>query len=64
MRFLLVLLAVQAAILWSLAHHPLTPVTLLGWAIGLYSVGWTLYSLWERASTPRSHHVDSRRSRS
>jgi hypothetical protein len=61
MRFLLVLLAVQAAILWRLAHQPLTPMALLGWAIALYSIGWTLYSLWERATTPRRHHVHNDR---
>lgn len=62
MRFLLVLLAVQAAILWRLVHHPFTPIALLGWAIALYSLGWTVYSLWERATTPRKHHIHSDRS--
>ncbi len=59
MRVLVVLIAVQAAILWHLAHQPFTPAALLGWAIALYSVGWTLYSLWERATTPRKHHANN-----
>lgn len=62
MRVLLVLLAVQAAILWRLAHQPLTPIAPLAWAIALYSVAWTVYSLWERATTPRKHHVHNDRS--
>ncbi len=52
MRFLAVLLGIEAAILWRLAHQPLTPLGLLCWALALYTLGWTLYSLWEQATTP------------
>ncbi len=55
MRFLAVLLGLQAAILWRLAHQPLTPLGLACWTIALYTLGWTLYSLWELATSPRKH---------
>jgi hypothetical protein len=55
MRFLAVLLGIEAAILWRLVHQPLTPLGLLCWALALYSLGWTLYSLWELATSPRKH---------
>jgi hypothetical protein len=60
-RVLVVLLAVQATILWNLAHQPLNPAGLLCWAITLYSLGWTLYSLWELATSPRTHRVTNDR---
>ena len=47
MRFLAVLLGIQAAILWRLAHQPLTPLGLLCWALALYSLGWILDRLRE-----------------
>jgi len=53
MRFLAVLLGIQAAIMWRLVHQPLSPLGLVCWVIVLYSVGWTLYSVWELASSPR-----------
>jgi hypothetical protein len=59
-RFLVVLLAAEAAIIWNLTHQPLTPLGLACWAITLYSLGWMLYSLWERTTTPRKHHVTNR----
>ncbi len=55
MRFLAVLLGIQAALLWRLAHQPLTPQRLGCWALALYTLGWTLYSLWELATSPRNH---------
>jgi hypothetical protein len=54
MRFLAVLLGIEAAILWDLAHQPLTPLGLLCWALALYSLGWILYSLRELATRPRN----------
>ncbi len=53
MRFLAVLLGLQAAILWRLAHQPLTPLGLACWTIALYTLGWMLYSLWELTTSPR-----------
>ncbi len=55
MRFLAVLLGIEAAILWRLAHQPLTPLGLACWAMALYTIGWTLYSLWELTTSPRKH---------
>ncbi len=51
MWFLAVLLGVQAAVLWRLAHQPLTPLGLVCWAIALYSTGWILYSVGELATS-------------
>jgi len=56
-RVLVVLLAVQATILWNLAHQPLNPAGLLCWALTLYSLGWTLYSLWELATSRRKRRA-------
>jgi len=53
MRPLAVLLGIEAAIIWRLVHQPLTPLGLLCWALALYSLGWTLYSLWELTTSPR-----------
>ena len=53
MRVLAVLLGIEAAILWRLVHQPPTPLGLLCWALALYSLGWTLYSLWELTTSPR-----------
>jgi len=62
MRFLAVLLGIQAAIIWRLVHQPLTPLGLLCWTLALYSLGWTLYSLWEQATTPaKRRHTNRRR---
>ncbi len=58
MRFLAVLLTVQAAILWHLAHQPLTPLGVACWALALYTLGWQLYSLWERATARRRRATD------
>jgi len=49
-RCLIVLLAIQAAIIWNLVHQPLTPAGLLCWAIALYSLAWMLFSIWELAT--------------
>ena len=57
MRFLVVLVTVETATIWNLAHQPLTTLGLLCWALALYSLGWMLYSLWERATTLRKHHL-------
>jgi len=57
----LALLAVQSAILWHLAHQPLTPLGVVCWAIALYSAGWTLYSLWELATSPRRRRLTDHR---
>jgi hypothetical protein len=56
-RFLVVLVAVETATVWNLAHQPLTTLGLLCWALALYSLGWMLYSLWELAASPRKHRV-------
>jgi hypothetical protein len=56
-----VLLGFEAALTWNLAHQPLTPLGLVCWAIALYTLGWTLYSLWEQAITPRQRHHTNRR---
>jgi hypothetical protein len=56
-RFLAVLLGLQAAIIWRLLHQPLTPAGLLCWALALYSLGWTLYSLWELATSRRKRRA-------
>jgi hypothetical protein len=62
MRFLAVLLGIEAATLWNLAYQPLTPLGLACWALALYTLGWTLYSLWEQATTPAKHrHTNHRR---
>jgi hypothetical protein len=62
MRVLAVLLGIEAAILWRLVHQPPTPSGLACWALALYTIGWTLYSLWEAVATPRkSRHMDRRR---
>ncbi len=61
MRFLAVLLGIEAAILWHLTHQPLTPTGLVCWALALYSLGWTLYSLWELATSPRRHRITNDR---
>ncbi len=60
MRFLAVLLGIQAAILWRLAHQPLTPLGLACWTLALYTLGWTLYTLWERTTSQhkRRHPID------
>jgi hypothetical protein len=50
-----VLLGFEAALTWNLAHQPLTPLGLVCWAMALYTLGWTLYSLWELAANPRKH---------
>jgi hypothetical protein len=55
-RFLAVLLIVQAVLLWRLAHRPLTPMGLVGWAIALHTLGWQLYSLYELATSPHEPH--------
>jgi len=61
MRFLAVLLGIEAAILWRLVHQPLTLLGLVCWALALYSLGWTLYSLWELAATPRKRRAGNDR---
>jgi hypothetical protein len=61
MRFLAVLLGIEAAILWRLAHQPLTLAGLLCWALALYSAGWILYSLWELTTTPRKRRAGNDR---
>jgi hypothetical protein len=55
------LLGFEAALLWNLAHQPLTPLGLVCWAMALYTLGWTLYTLWEQATTPRKRHPTNRR---
>jgi hypothetical protein len=62
-RVLAVLLGIEAAILWRLVHQPPTPLGPLCWALALYSLGWTLYSLWELATTPRKRRATNRRYR-
>jgi len=46
-RFLLLLLAVEAGYCWQLALQPFGLIVLLCWAVAVYAAGWTLYSLWE-----------------
>jgi hypothetical protein len=54
-RILAALLAVEAALIWHLLHQPLSPSGLVCWPMALYTLGWTLYSLWELAANPRKH---------
>jgi hypothetical protein len=60
-RTLAALLAVEVALIWHLAHQPLSPSGLVCWPMALYTLGWTLYTLWEQATTPAKRHPTSRR---
>jgi hypothetical protein len=59
----LVLLGVEAVLLRQLAHQRLTPLTLLCWAIALYSLGWTLRTVRQVATRPRSSRALTRKGR-
>jgi hypothetical protein len=56
-----ILLTVEAALIWHLAHQPLTPSGLVCWPMALYTLGWTLYSLCEQATSTRKRHHSHRR---
>jgi hypothetical protein len=59
----LVLLGVEAVLLRQLAHQRLTPLTLLCWAIALYSLGWTLRTVCHVATRPRRTPALTRKER-
>jgi hypothetical protein len=59
----LVLLGAEAVILRQLAHQRLTPLTLLCWAIALYSLGWTLLTVCQVATRPRRTRTLTRKGR-
>lgn len=61
MRILAVLLGFEVALIWNLVHQPLTPQGLGCWPMALYTLGWTLYSLWEQATTPARRRDPNRR---
>jgi hypothetical protein len=60
-RMLAVLLAVEVALIWNLAHQPLTLQGLVCWPMALYTLGWTLYSLWELTAPAKRRHTNPRR---
>jgi len=59
----LVLLGFEVVILRQLAHQRLTPLTLLCWAIGLYSLVWTVLTVCQVATRPRRTRALTRKGR-
>src|SRR6266487_2547003 len=42
-----------------MVRSPFTPWLLLAWPMGVYVTGWTLYSVWERLTSPKRRTRDA-----
>jgi hypothetical protein len=57
---LVLLLIAEALTFRSMVRSPFTPWLLFAWPAGAWVTGWTLYSIWERLTTPTRSKSDRR----